>query len=249
MGGELSPRAQQRAAAAGRLAADTADTVRSRMLSYRDPAAKVERARKRAKLGLLIRLVLLVVFAVLTWQAFAAYDWVAGGAVGMVTLAAGWATIGSGRHLHALNHMQVPVRPPRLPPLRSIARKPMDRLRAREATLHGLLRLLGPVAADTQAEADAAAAALRDYAARLVTVESAARSAAGGRLDDTARSLAARLDAGVEAYERMVAAAADAVAVTEADGAPDPVAMRTLGDATDRLSGLAAGLREVRGIE
>lgn len=240
----------KRAAALARRAYDSADSMRQAVTSYRDPAAKLRRRRKRARWGLAIRAAFTIALGVVTWNVLADGDYVLGSGVGAVAAAGVFATAGAARRVWHLERLPTPTRPPRLPATRSVAREPMERLSAREQSLSKLLGLLGDSAGDTQVEADAAGAALRAHAERLVAVETALADHGhpSAELDETVRRLAGRLEEGVAAYERLVSATAEAVAAM-GDGTPDPLAMQRLGDATDRLSGLAAGLREIEGSQ
>lgn len=237
----------KRAADVARRAFDTADSIRQGVSAYRDPAAKLRRRRKRARWGLAIRAALAIALGVVTWQVMADGEYVLGAGVGAVAVAGAVAAAGAVRRVWHLEHLPTPTRPPRLPSSRSVAREPMERLSAREQSLGKLLSLLGSAAGDTKAEADVAAVALHTHTERLIAVETALSGGGpSAELDETVRRLAARLEEGVAAYERLVSATAEAVAAM-GDGTPDPLAMQRLGDATDRLSGLAAGLREIEG--
>ena len=137
----------------------------------------------------------------------------------------------------------VPAAPPAsLPPLPppphpgSAAFPAVRRLEAVRLELTRLLPLVAPTGRDAAAEAWQAAAeadvALRWQASRLAAVEP-------HRGADP--QLLAQLEAGVTAQERVVTAVADLVAASA-----DPLATGRLQDATDRVHGLAQGLREVR---
>jgi hypothetical protein len=138
-----------------------------------------------------------------------------------------------------------------LPPAESAARAPMERLAGRERALRELLALLGPATGGASREVAAAAATagdtLREYGARLRAVEIAREGMdadIAASLDPAVDTLRQRLNEGVARYDRLVAAAADAVAADTAGG-PDGAAMRRLSDAADALTGLARGLREI----
>ena len=132
----------------------------------------------------------------------------------------------------------VPALPPLPPPPhpRSAAFPAVRRLEAVREELRRLLPLVAPAGRDAATEAWQAAAeadvALRWQASRLAAVEP-------HRGVDA--QLLAQLEAGVVAQERVVTAVADLVAASA-----DPLATGRLQDATDRVSGLAQGLREVR---
>ncbi len=143
--------------------------------------------------------------------------------------------------------------PVALPPSGSAAREPMRRLRDAEQSLHQALEGLrqATVVSDSVAvteargTADATARELRHGADRLVAVEAAREHAPSEQrvqLDEDVRRLRGELDEGVEEYGKLVAAAGRAVAASDA-----PEQRDLLQDATDRLAGLAAGLREVLG--
>ncbi len=103
----------------------------------------------------------------------------------------------------------------------------------------------GSAATDARSTADSAAAELRRVADRLVAVEAAiphAPAAEKPALRADVRRLRAELDEGLDGYGTLVAAAGRAVA---ASGAPEQKHLML--DATDRLAGLAAGLRELFG--
>ena len=122
------------------------------------------------------------------------------------------------------------------PHARSAAFPAVRRLDQVRTDLQRLLPLVAPVGREVAEEAWAAAAeadaALRWQAARL----SAAEPYRG-----VDAALLATLSDGVAAQERLVQAVADLVTASA-----DPHAAVRLQDVTDRLSGLAAGLREVR---
>ncbi|HEX7743772.1 MAG TPA: hypothetical protein VF462_00720, partial [Micromonosporaceae bacterium] len=97
-------------------------------------------------------------------------------------------------------------------------------------------------------EALTAERSLRDLAYRVAGVEKTMRLApeeARGGLEAAHAELTGQLQAGVTAYERLVAAAAKCVAAHR----PGPAAVETtarLTDAGDLLQGLAAALAELR---
>lgn len=161
----------------------------------------------------------------------------------LVTLAAAGAARAAvaARRLH--RPPPVPAAPPALTPgppppphPRSAAFPPVRRLEHARGALHSLLPLVGPGCREAAEEAWQAAAeadtALRWQAARLAAAEP---------YRGVDPQVLAALEAGVNAQERLVQAVADLVAA----GA-DPHGADRLQDITDRLHGLAAGLREVR---
>lgn len=108
-------------------------------------------------------------------------------------------------------------------------------------------RLAGP-AAPAALEAAVARQSLLELAHRVVAVEKALRFApADSRevLGISHRELVERFEAGVAAYERLVAAAAGYLAEEGRTGPVDPGVAR-LTEATDLLRGVAAGLAELR---
>lgn len=124
-----------------------------------------------------------------------------------------------------------------MPPASSSAAFPaVRRLEAVREELGRLLPLVAPAGRDAAEEAWRAASeadtALRWQAARLAAVEPHR---------GTDPELMRTLEEGVSCQERLVVAVADLVAASA-----DPLAGSRLQDATDRLHGLAQGLREVR---
>jgi hypothetical protein len=126
--------------------------------------------------------------------------------------------------------------PPPPPHPRSSAFPAVRRLEHARAALVSLMPLVGPagrpVAEEAWAAAGEADVALRWQAARLAAAEP---------YTGTDPAVLAALEQGVEAQERLVQAVADLVAATA-----DPHGAARVQDLTDRLHGLAAGLREVR---
>lgn len=233
--------------------------VRRRLADWRDPRARLIRQRKRAKRT--------AVGGATTAGVFG------GGAVGAGSMEAvaedlafvwdvstvglgGFAVVGAavavkfGVKYRRLKNTPLPESstPEPLPAPGSAARPSMQRLRDAEQSLRAALAQLsdagaGAAAADARATADHTAAELRRGAQRLVAVESALRHAPesqrGGLRDDVER-LRGELDEGVDGYGGLVAAAGQAVA---ASGAVEQTHL--LQDATDRLAGLAEGMRVV----
>jgi hypothetical protein len=126
--------------------------------------------------------------------------------------------------------------PPPPPHPRSAAFPAVRRLEQVRGALQSLVPLVAPVGRPAAEEAWTVAAeadtALRWQAARLAAAEP-------HRGADP--ELLAALEAGVTAQEGLVQAVADLVAASA-----DPRGAERLQDVTDRLHGLAAGLREVR---
>jgi hypothetical protein len=223
---------------------------------WTDPAAKLERRKKRAAavmwLFLFIALLLGVFGAGTILTAAEASD-VLGGAVACV-FAVGSLTVGarSGLRLRALNRTAPPEIAPALPAARSSAREPMERLADAERALAELLRQLDSprsnVPADTVDHArqtgKEAAAALREVADQLQSVERARDLAPAqdrAPLADGVERLREQLDQGLDGYGGLIAAAGRLVAASSTGG-PDKQALT---DASDRLHGLAVALREL----
>ncbi|HEX6499516.1 MAG TPA: hypothetical protein VF054_10850 [Micromonosporaceae bacterium] len=122
------------------------------------------------------------------------------------------------------------------------------RLDRASATLSGLAsRLTGPAQAAVL-EAGVAERSLRELGERVASVERAMRVApkdAAAELSQSHQELVGQFAAGVESYERLVAAAAGYVAE---DGrlSSDPIPMTRLVEATELLRGITAGLSELR---
>lgn len=154
------------------------------------------------------------------------------------------------RELEPGNPRPPQLAPAPLPPKRSLAREPMERLAQAENTLAELLSQIsrgGAVPAESvahtrQTGADAAMV-LRQVAAQLHAVERARDHAPPlerGPLADAVRRLRAQLDEGVDGYGSLVAAAGRVLA---ASTLTDP--RSDLTDATEHLAGLALALREL----
>ncbi|GAA4854907.1 phage shock envelope stress response protein PspM [Saccharopolyspora cebuensis] len=241
---------------------------RRRLGRWRDPRARLIRRRRVAKGGAVGGAATAGVFgagsyvsasSASLWEAAelgaftAAAQDIATFGLGGVAVAGAIGAVGAGVRYLSLRRTPLPDPPPEpvaLPPSGSAAREPMQRLRDAERTLHGAVEQLasvdsGSTAADAKGTADAAAAELRAVAARLQSVEGALEHAPDTErteLRDAIQRMRDELDEGVAEYGRLVAAAGRAVA---ASGAPE---QRTLlQDATDRLAGLAEGLRELFG--
>ncbi len=227
-------------------AAAVAAAAGSSLWRLRDPAERLRRRRRRARWGVAMRAVPTAALGVLAGDAIAAGETVGGASVAVVAAAGVVATGAAARRAWRVYQLPMPAPAPVIPLRRSAARPALQRLAAQERALDELLPLLGPSALDTRAEADAAASALRDYSRRLAAVEAARPAGSRGdrrSLDAATQALTARLDDGVRAHGRLVAAAAEAVAASS--GAPDAFALQRLGEEADRLSALASGLREL----
>jgi hypothetical protein len=123
-----------------------------------------------------------------------------------------------------------------------------NRLDRASLTLSGLSGRMGGPAEPAVGEAAGAERSLRDLAERAASVERALSLTPADGRDPLMRAhaeLAAQLDEGVVAYERLVAAAAGYVAEDSRPGPENPAVVR-LREATDLLRGIAAGLSELR---
>lgn len=242
-----------------------------------DEAARVERHRRKLErrrvwasrwmTAWALITVICMVIAVTSAMGLVADDDGPSAAVGgiVVALVTGTMAVRSGRKMALVKKEQrqfderhspaVPAGPSTaLPPKRSAAREPMQRLAEAETALaHVLAQLSGtagmpasvPVESVAQAQATSAeaATALRAVAAQLVAVELARDHAPPlerGPLVDGVARLREQLDEGLDGYRSLVAAAGRVVA---ASSAPGP--KQELTEATDHLAGLAVALREL----
>lgn len=221
--------------------------LRDSVRGWGDPAVRHERAIRRARANARHRTVaatalggatvILVPYSGLGWPDV---FWAAA-ATGV-----GASAVFAVRYVRQLERHPPPARVPRRA---SAARPAIDRLARAAAALPELLRRVDGLGSDTAAEAAAAERSLRELAACIESVESALQVTppeAHAGLTEARAALLARLDEGTAAYERLVAAAAECVAV--AAGGPDDGARSRLLEATDRLHGLAAGLSEAQRI-
>lgn len=126
------------------------------------------------------------------------------------------------------------------------AAEPWSRLDRAAGTLGELTpRLTGP-AESVQLEAAVAEQSLRDLAYRVASVEKALRLApADATLVNSHRVLVEQMQAGIVAYEGMVAAAAGYVA-EDGRAIGEHPSVHRLTEASDLLRGVAAGLAELR---
>jgi hypothetical protein len=135
--------------------------------------------------------------------------------------------------------------------LRGSAVRPLwVRLDRASVTLAGFAGRLGGVAESAVLEAAVAERSLRDLAERTASVEKGLRLATGEAQEALAEAhgaLLAELEAGVGAYEQLVAAAAGYVAEDGRTSVEGP-AVNRLSEATDMLRAFARGLSEVRTI-
>ncbi|MEN3361968.1 MAG: hypothetical protein V7637_5950 [Mycobacteriales bacterium] len=223
---------------------------RRALAAWRDPARRFARSKRRARRMLLL---MALVTAGLAWLT----AHVAGDVPGIQAAQVFWAactavaavkTAGAGYRVWRLAHTAPPLPAPQPLPRDAAAYPAMRRLDERERVLADLLSHIGPAADDTRGVAADAAAALRRHASRATAVDRARAGApptSRAGLDAALGVLVQQLDDGVAGYEALVLAAADAVSASATLQAGDPVLGARLADATDRLAGLAAGLRDV----
>ncbi|TDD49265.1 phage shock envelope stress response protein PspM [Saccharopolyspora elongata] len=240
--------------------------VRRKFANWRDPRARLLRQRKRTKRTAVGSAASAGVFgagAVTSaslpemWAALGDMGWLLQYAsttgLGGIAVISGVGAVKVGLKYRRLMRTPLPEpqpEPAALPSQGSEARVPMQRLRDAEQSLrHALAQLTsagaGSAAADARATADIAAAELRRVAERIVAVEAAiphAPETQKAALRADVQRLREELDEGLDGYGGLVAAAGRAVA---ASGASEQKYL--MQDATDRLAGLAAGLREIFG--
>ncbi|WP_020674363.1 phage shock envelope stress response protein PspM [Amycolatopsis nigrescens] len=239
--------------------------VRSKWERWNEPAAKLERRKRRTSRALTLWIVLTILFGLYAVAGFLGFAGMEAGLTSAFSGIAGVVVFGalgvrSGTRLHQLKKVQLPAAsaaPPPLPPASSSARAPMERLAESEASLAELLRQLATPSSvgttavpevsveDAQATAAEAAAALRGLAARIQAIERAKNTAPEGErtaLESAISTLREQLDDGLEGYGTLVAAAGRAVA---ASSGGVQTSKEALTDATDRLAGLAIALREL----
>jgi hypothetical protein len=241
--------------------------ARAKWDRWNHPAAKLERRKRRTSRALTLWILLTILCGVLTLAAGMGWISAAGAPMMPQAIAAfagavvfGTFSVRSGLKLRELKRTPIPAAPagpPPLPPARSAAREPMERLAECEASLSELLRQLSvpssvgttPVSeisvADARQTSAEAAAALRGLAARIQAIERGRDSAPAreqAALDAAVAKLREQLDDGLEGYRGLVAAAGHTVAAA-GDGLV--TSKQALTDATDRLAGLAMALREL----
>ncbi|SFQ06620.1 hypothetical protein SAMN05421810_104362 [Amycolatopsis arida] len=239
--------------------------LRAKWERWNDPAAKLERRKRRTSRALTLWIVLTILCGLVAVAGLTGVVGAAGaagaeflaGAAGMVVFGA--LGVRSGLRLRQLNRVELPAStaPPPLPSAGSAAREPMERLAECEASLTELLTQLDTPSAgapasvpevsveEARATAREAAAALRGLAARVQAIERAmatAPAAERGPLGSAVRTLREQLDDGLTGYRGLIAAAGQAVAASSGGIQP---AKEALTDATDRLAGLAIALREL----
>ncbi|WP_051133202.1 phage shock envelope stress response protein PspM [Nocardia paucivorans] len=181
-----------------------------------------------------------------------------GGAVALVTGAA----LSTRRYLRTRSVPLPPARylPRKLPPPRSAARAPMERLARAERALHELggriahSRRLPPDELDDMlATADSGAAALHALAADIAAMERAGTTLGAvdtetvGMFAEQLRHVLSRLETGVAEYEQIVAAAGRILAVPETTAVAHEfeVVVADLRHAADRMDGWAQALTEL----
>jgi hypothetical protein len=240
--------------------------VRNKLALRRDPRARLLRRRRRAKNLTITAGTGTGVFGGLTFAAWAPH---LAGPLGMLpeilldvttvgfgslTAFAGVSAVSAGLWYRRLRRIPLPEAVPEpleLPPRGSQAREPMQRLRDAEPSLHRALQQLTGLGVDDGLVADVrgasreVAVAMRRVAERLCVVEGGlphAPEAERSGLRAEIRRLRTELDEGVAGYGRLIAAAMRAVAASG-----DTEHTRGMQDATDRLAGLAAALRELGG--
>lgn len=156
--------------------------------------------------------------------------------------------------VQAVPHVSAPrANSPRLPGRGSAAHEPMQRLGAAEAALYDLMAQLsaahdGPsvpqdVVDEAWRTATETAGRLRAVAAKIEAVEIAATHTPPQErpgLEVGVHGLLAHLERGLEGYRELIAAAGHLVLAGTQEPVPDELV-----DATDRLAGLAAALREL----
>ncbi|WET81772.1 hypothetical protein P3102_11455 [Amycolatopsis sp. QT-25] len=240
--------------------------AKAKWARWNEPAAKLERRKRRTSRALTFWLLLTILCGLFTVVAGAGLlkageaDVLQAIAGGAFTIVFGTFGVRSGLRLRELKRTVLPAAPaapPPLPPARSVARQPMERLVESEASLTELLRQLSqptslgtmPVSeiavADARTTAAEAAQALRGLAGRIQAIErgrDAAPERERGALDAAIRQLRDQLDDGLDGYGGLVAAAGHTVAASS-DGMTS--SKEQLSDATDKLAGLAMALREL----
>jgi hypothetical protein len=227
-----------------------AGRYRQALAAWRDPARRFARRKRRARRALLLMALVTAGLAWITAQVAADRPGLQASQVfwAACTAIAAVQTAGTGYRFWRLARTTPPLPAPQPLPRDAAAYPAMRRLDEREQVLADLLSHVGAAADDTRGVAADAAAALRRHAGRVTAVDRAragAPPASRPGLDSALAVLVKQLDDGVAGYEALVLAAAGAVSASASFQAGDPVLAARLGDATDRLAGLAAGLRDV----
>lgn len=240
--------------------------VRTKLALRRDPRARLLRRRRRAKNLTVTAGTGTGIFGGLAFAAWAPH---LAGPLGVLpevlldvttvgfgglTAFAGICAVGAGLRYRRLRRTPLPEAAPEpvdLPPHGSQARVPMQRLRDAEQSLHRALAELTALGTDdglvaeVRRTAQEAAVAMRRVATRLSVVEEGlphAPETERSGLREEVRRLRTELDEGVAGYGRLIAAAVRAVAASG-----DSEHTHGMQDATDRLAGLAAAMRELGG--
>lgn len=245
------------------LTAELAELVgrqaRRALAAVRDPRARALRRRRRARRSVVLRSGITLAAGTITamigsTSALEISEVAAGSVTALLAVGAGAAGVRLVR-LHRSPLPPPPQEPPAaLPPPRSAAREPMARLSRAEAGLHDLFAVLererrGVAVVDpatieaTRSALAEATGELRGTAEALQAVERAAQAAGAAQrpgLLAASDALRGRLDEGVDEVCGLVSAAGAVVSAAASEHRPDALA-----DATDRLTGLAEGLREV----
>ncbi|TVT37494.1 hypothetical protein FNH05_24910 [Amycolatopsis rhizosphaerae] len=232
--------------------------VRARWARWNEPAAKLQRRKRRTSRLLTLWIVLTLLsglYAFALGMGLIGAGGLGAAAEGIVgAIVFGALGVRSGLHLYRLSRVELPAStaPPPLPSPRSAAREPMERLAEGESSLTELLRQLNASSSvpdesveDARETAAKAAKALRALAARIEAIERAQAAAPAGErkaLATAVGTLREQLDEGLDDYGTLVAAAGRAVA---ASGSGLTSSKDALIDATDRLAGLAIALHEL----
>lgn len=165
-------------------------------------------------------------------------------------------TVGAAVRLRRLHKRPLPperINRAGLPPRRSATHAPLRRLGVAEISLRELVSVLDANVVVPSGEvhevgtaAAAAAVVLRRQATDLLALERARDTSAlaAAELQPVLNQLAAQLEDGVHEYERVVAAAARAVAISSTRGAH----AQTLQDTVERIDGLTQALAELAGM-
>ncbi|SEK34803.1 hypothetical protein SAMN05444583_101422 [Rhodococcus maanshanensis] len=246
--------------AAGEVARTVSGSVASAVRKWSDPREKLLRKRRRANRRRVRYGAVSGASAVGTvgLVAASAPEWsliVGGGATALFAVPA----VAAWRTYRRLNGIPLPARTPvrrALPPVGSAAREPVGRLLGAQTGLQELLGVLtrSAVVAEEDIEqigdtAASAAEALFAVADDVIAMERAGSTTAGLQLGDTIDATAARLSAGVEQYEELLASVAKMTVPATADslGALERQRSEML-SASDRLEGWAGALEEIEAI-
>jgi hypothetical protein len=245
----------QRKSPAQELVELVGEQARRAVAAVRDPRAKALRRRRRARRATVLRSGIALTAGTVTAVIGSTPGLeLAEVAAGTVTVLAAVRAVAAGVRLVRLHRSPLPppeASPAELPPAGSAAREPMVRLAAAEAGLvellavlarprHGVAVVASEALESTREALAEAAAALRGTAEAICAVERAMAGADRSALFAAVAALRRQLDDGVDEVCGLVTAAGAVVGA--AGPAYRPAA---LADATDRLTGLAEGLREL----